>query len=759
MARRARVLHVLKIYRPMFTGEGVFLERCSTVMQVLAPEVEHDLLVTHTTEPDRAPPVCSTLRNIYYLSRRPIGELSRELRLVWWFILNIHRYQTVHVRVHADWYFLTYLLAKLLGRRLVLSATLEDSVPVNVSQYRPRLRPLAGRLFRLFDDYVSISPRLQAETSSVVPPEKCHLVPCGITFPPVGPSRRSETRRRLGIPEQALVLIFVGGLCRRKDPMLQVRAMPQLLRHRPDIYLLLVGPELEPDYVRSMQDLVEREGIRHRVIFTGEVADPHPLFEAADIMTFASHLEGFGTVVPEAMANRLPVVVRHLPGVNDLFVRHGETGFLFSEDADYPALVLALVSDPALCARLGQAGSELVRRRFDMRHVARQYLEIYGFAHCLAPLTAAAGLQDSNPQDAWREVVPIGVSSSIVLPRFHSEARFADALRPMVITMIDAEEAFDWGKPFSRAATDVTSMAHQGPAHRIFERYGVVPLYAVDYPVATQDAGIGPLRELLRDGLCEVGNQLHAWVTPPYLEDLSERNSFPGRLPLTLEYAKIRATTEAIQNAFGLRPLVYRSGRYGAGLRTGDILRHLGYLADSSVMPVWSFARQGGPDYTMLPAKPYWIDQEQSVLEIPGSAALVGRLPQRSEWLRRAVFSGPAADLGVPSLLARLGLIERIKLTPEGITIREAKRLVRYMLTHDHKVFVLTYHTPSLVPGNTPYVRTAEDLRRFLAWLDEFYDFFTRDVGGVCATWRDVRSAALGAVSPPPLARPLVAAA
>ncbi len=98
--------------------------------------------------------------------------------------------------------------------------------------------------------------------------------------------------------------------------------------------------------------------------------------------------------------------------------------------------------------------------------------------------------------------------------------------------------------------------------------------------------------------------------------------------------------------------------------------------------------------------------------------------------------------------MARLRCLERIKLTPEAITIREAKRLVRHMLAHEHKVFVLTYHTPSMVPGNTPYVRTQEDLRRFLAWLDEFFDFFTRQVGGSCVSWRDVRDALLGKPGP-----------
>ena len=732
LPRRARVLHLFKIYRPMFTGEGVFLERCSRYMRTLAPHVEHDLLVINMPQPAQPQPVCSTLDRISWLSRGPMSEWRREIVLVWWFITNLHRYDTVHVRVHSDWYFLVYILTKLAGKRLILSATLDDSVPMWISRYRARLRPLARRLFRIFDGYVSISPRLQSEMVSAVDPAKCHLLPCGIDVPEPDASARGRTRAALGIPDDALVLIFVGGLCRRKDPMLLVEQLPDVLQQRPDTWLLLVGPDLEPDYIAEMKSLIARSGIGDRVIFVGEVLDPHPYFAAADIMTFASTLEGFGTVVPEAMAHGLPVVVRRLPGVNDLFVNHGETGFFFDDAAGYLNAVLRLAADPALRRSLGERARALVQRSFDMRAVARKYLDIYGFRDLGEPPSAAP-----SSAEAWREAARITASSSVINPRFHSPVVDDPSQPPILLTVIDAEESFDWRLPFSRAATDVSAMAMQHVAHRVFERYGVVPLYAMDYPVATQDGGIRPLRELLQGGHCEVGAQLHPWVNPPFLEEVTARNSYPGSLPLTLEYEKIRALTLAIEDGFGVRPDVYRAGRYGAGPRTGDILKQLGYRVDGSVMPHWDFSQQQGPDFSLIPPRPYWIDADRSIVEIPGSAAVVGLLSPGVPLLRRIVFSEFGGGVGLTSLMARLRLMERIRLTPEGITLREAKRLVRHMLSHDQKLFVLSYHSPSLVPGNTPYVHNQADLERLLRWLDEFYDFFRSEVGGRFMTWRD----------------------
>ncbi|MBS7812025.1 glycosyltransferase [Roseococcus pinisoli] len=718
-----RVLHVLKYYRPAFTGEGVFLERSSAVMQEIEPGIAHDLLVTHTPQPAQEMAACSTLERVIYLSSKPVGTWRRQTALAAWFLRNLHRYDTVHFRTHADWYFVSYALARLMRRRLVLSATLDDSLPVLVGQYRSSLRRLATAGFRLFDAFVSISPKLMNETKGLADPERCHLVPCGITIPETAPGTRARLRLRLGIGAEDPVLLFVGGLCARKDPLFLVEAMPRILASHPRAHLVLVGPVLEPDHLHALTGAARMAGIEERVHLAGEQADPHPWFAASDLLVFASHLEGFGTVVPEAMAHGLPVVVRRLPQVNDGFVIEGRTGFLFDDADRYVAAVDGLLRDTAARARIGAAAKQLATERFGMGNVAATYLRIYG-----ARAPAASHLEQ-------RKATGLGSGASIFDTRFHSPAPVARDARPLLVTMVDAEEAFDWSAPFRRDATDVTSMGMQWRAHRIFERHGVVPLYLTDYPVAAQDAGREPLQDLLRDGACEIGAQLHPWVTPPFDEPLGERNSYAGNLPVELELAKARRLTQVLGDTFGEAPRIFRTGRFGAGPRTGDILKSLGYAADSSVTPCWP------PEGVMRPwlsARPYWADREKTLMEIPVSAALVGRLSQATR-VAPLVLHPRMQRMHVSGAMSRLGLMERIRLSPEGMTIDEARRLTRHMLAEGHRVFVVTYHTPSLVPGNTPYVRSAEDLTRFLVWLDEFYSFFSGEVGGRFGSWRDVR--------------------
>jgi hypothetical protein len=273
----------------------------------------------------------------------------------------------------------------------------------------------------------------------------------------------------------------------------------------------------------------------------------------------------------------------------------------------------------------------------------------------------------------------------------------------------------------------------------------LIPTYAVDYPVASQKDGYLPLLEFLRDGSCQIGAQLHPWVTPPLRETISERNSFPGNLPYELELAKLRQLTETISDNLGVQPKLYRAGRYGAGPNTAEILRQLHYEIDCSVLPHADLTYGAGPDYrAFYTAKPYWFGQGRSLLELPVTVGMAGLLAPLGSALYPSISSPLGRTLRAPGILARLRLLDRIRLTPEGTSLEEAKRVTRSLLRRNgQRVFVLTFHTPSLEPGHTPYVQTRDDLDRFLAWIEEYLSFFFGEIGGVPATPAQVRESAL----------------
>jgi len=74
-------------------------------------------------------------------------------------------------------------------------------------------------------------------------------------------------------------------------------------------------------------------------------------------------------------------------------------------------------------------------------------------------------------------------------------------------------------------------------------------------------------------------------------------------------------------------------------------------------------------------------------------------------------------------VLARMGMFERIALTPEGVTAEEALRGVDIAIDDGLPILVLSFHSPSLAPGHTPYVRTEEDLDELYDWMRQVYAY------------------------------------
>jgi hypothetical protein len=316
--------------------------------------------------------------------------------------------------------------------------------------------------------------------------------------------------------------------------------------------------------------------------------------------------------------------------------------------------------------------------------------------------------------------------------------------RPLLQVVIDTEEEFDWAKPHSRANTSTSAMSRQVLAHGIFERYGIRPTYVIDYPVADRDEGFRPLLELYQAGRCEVGAHLHPWVNPPHSEQVSNRNSYPGNLAPEVEADKLRRLTERIAERFGRRPTVYKAGRYGVGPATTRILADLGYDTDLSVLPGTDLSSSEGPDFVDLDAVPYWFGAEQRLLEIPMTVGFLGLLHAWAPRLYRRMTNLPRRmrKLRLPGIAARLGLVERITLTPEGLTHSDHRRLTDALLARGCKVFTFSYHSPSLEPGHTPYVRSAAELEEFLARFERFFDYFFGVLGGRPATTTEIRSLA-----------------
>ena len=317
--------------------------------------------------------------------------------------------------------------------------------------------------------------------------------------------------------------------------------------------------------------------------------------------------------------------------------------------------------------------------------------------------------------------------------------------RPTLMVVVDTEEEFDWSAPFSRRATGVSAMRHIDRAQRLCESAGVAPTYVIDFPVATQPLGYEAISTWARDGRCQIGAHLHPWVTPPFDEAVNGPNSFMCNLPPALQRAKLRELCQAIVTNTGVSPRAFKAGRYGISADGVASFGELGLVVDVSVNPCMNFADDGGPDFTDFDSHPFWIDRSQALLEVPCTHGFVGWARKRGGWLRDAAASLPG--IPGPGILSRCGAVNRVMLSPEGNTLEEMMALTRVLLADGLTLFSLTFHSPSVVPGHTPYVRSQADLSAFLTTIERYFEFFFGELEGQPSTPERFRQELLGTMS------------
>lgn len=310
--------------------------------------------------------------------------------------------------------------------------------------------------------------------------------------------------------------------------------------------------------------------------------------------------------------------------------------------------------------------------------------------------------------------------------------------KPQLIIVVDTEEEFDWSAMPDRDANRIESIRNIHRAQDIFDEYGIKPCYVIDYPVASQQAGIDHLKPILDAGRCEIGTHLHPWVNPPFEEELTRSNMYPGNLGRDLEMAKLKCITEKIEEGFGVRPEIYKAGRYGVGPHTAEIMTRLGYTIDLSVCSAFDYRADGGPDFSDYSAAPYWFGDDGKLLEIPLSSAFVGPTGRLAKHLYH--LAGRLNRLKARGILARTGLVDRLMLSPEGYDNDEHKKLTRFLFNRGVRTFTWNFHSPSVVAGMTMYTPAERDVSRFLDSFKRYFDFFFDELGGVASTPSSIRN-------------------
>lgn len=165
-----------------------------------------------------------------------------------------------------------------------------------------------------------------------VPREKTEVIGNGVDVSRFHPVARCEARKRLGMPQDADIIVSVGALIPRKGHHFSIPAIAKMAPRFPKVRLYIVG---EGESRQELESQARNLGIEDRIFLVG--ARPNEelsaWYSAANVSCLASSREGWPNVLLESIACGTPVVATRVWGTPEVIVSP-ELGIIVDQKID-----------------------------------------------------------------------------------------------------------------------------------------------------------------------------------------------------------------------------------------------------------------------------------------------------------------------------------------------------------------------------------------------------------------------------------------
>jgi glycosyltransferase involved in cell wall biosynthesis len=230
------------------------------------------------------------------------------------------------------------------------------------------VRPFLQFALRRADRVIAVSQDCRHCAIRVgAPSERVEVIHNGVDAKRFSPNRvdGAGIRERIGVPDSAKLILFVGSLRSYKGIDILVQAMPRILESEPSAVTVVVG---EGSQRETLVELKNSLGLEKRVVFVGRVPNWELAYyeNACDVLVLPSRRESFGIAAVEAMACAKPVVGTRVGGLREI-IDHGETGLLIDPDEpeELAESIVQVLGDRALAERLGSKARRKVEAKFN----------------------------------------------------------------------------------------------------------------------------------------------------------------------------------------------------------------------------------------------------------------------------------------------------------------------------------------------------------------------------------------------------------
>jgi glycosyltransferase involved in cell wall biosynthesis len=185
---------------------------------------------------------------------------------------------------------------------------------------------------------------------------------------------REAARSRLGIDKEERVIATVGRLSSEKAHVDLIRAVARFDRDMP-VRLVIAGEGPERS---SIEQLARELGISERVTLAGFLADPRPVYAAADVIALSSLSEGSPNALLEAMAAGVPVVSTAVGGIPEI-VTDAETALLVAPRSPeaLAAAIRRIFAEPEASRARADRARIIVASRHSPAERVRKLTELY----------------------------------------------------------------------------------------------------------------------------------------------------------------------------------------------------------------------------------------------------------------------------------------------------------------------------------------------------------------------------------------------
>jgi glycosyltransferase involved in cell wall biosynthesis len=208
-----------------------------------------------------------------------------------------------------------------------------------------------------------------------VPSHKITVIRNGLSLDRGDAGPTSPSLSRFGLRTSGPLILVVANFFPIKGHHWVLEALPALRARSPSVQVLLIG---EGPTEAEIRRAVVQRGLDSWVHFGGAQPDARALMTQSSVVLVPSLSEGLPLVVLEALATGTPVVATRVGGIPEI-IRDGESGLLVPprDPAALTAALARILMDRPLAARLGAAGRQVVRERFDAADMVRRTEAVY----------------------------------------------------------------------------------------------------------------------------------------------------------------------------------------------------------------------------------------------------------------------------------------------------------------------------------------------------------------------------------------------